>query len=49
MDELSAETDLQDHFSNLSLSKRRDFAEYVATTKRSETKLKRLVKILPMI
>ena len=48
-DALSTETDLQNHFNNLSLSKRRDFAEYITTAKRSETKLKRLVKILPMI
>jgi uncharacterized protein YdeI (YjbR/CyaY-like superfamily) len=48
-DALSSETDLQDHFDNLSLTKRCDFAEYITAAKRSETKIKRLEKILPMI
>lgn len=47
-DALSAEKDIQEHFDNLSLSKRRDFAEYISHAKGSETKIKRLVKILPI-
>lgn len=40
---------LKDAFEQLSLSKKRDYAEYIATAKREETKQKRLDKIIPMI
>lgn len=36
-------------FETLSLTKKRDFAEYISTAKRTETKLSRLEKIRPMI
>jgi len=36
-------------FGNLTPGRQRDYAEYIATAKRAETKLKRLEKILPMI
>ena len=36
-------------FEELSLSKKRDFAEYISSAKQDETKWRRLEKILPMI
>ena len=36
-------------FGDLTPGRQRDYAEYIATAKRAETKLKRLEKILPMI
>ena len=36
-------------FNSLTPGRQRDYAEYIATAKRPETKLKRLEKILPMI
>jgi len=36
-------------FDSFSLSKKRDFAEYISEPKRPETKLTRLDKIVPMI
>lgn len=36
-------------FDEISLSKQREYAEYISEAKREETKLKRLEKILPMI
>ncbi len=41
--------DLEAVFSGLSLSKRRDYAEYISEAKKEETKIRRLEKILPMI
>jgi len=40
---------LENSFNGFSLSKRRDFAEYISSAKRDETKHKRLEKIIPMI
>ena len=40
---------LKDSFNTLSLSKRREFAEYVGSAKREETRQNRLEKIIPMI
>lgn len=40
---------LKESFEALSLSNRRDFAEYIIKAKRVETKLTRLEKIIPMI
>ncbi len=45
----NSKSDLRANFDALSLSKRREYAEYIAAAKRDETKLKRLEKILPMI
>ena len=42
-------SDLLNVFNDLSLPKRRDFAEYISLAKREETKAKRLDKIIPMI
>lgn len=36
-------------FGDLSAAKQRDYAEYISTAKRAETKVKRLAKIVPMI
>lgn len=41
--------ELKQCFELLSLSRKRDFAEYISEAKRLETKLKRLDKIVPMI
>jgi uncharacterized protein YdeI (YjbR/CyaY-like superfamily) len=40
---------LKDSFDALFLSKRRDYAEHVASAKREETRQKRLEKVLPVI
>ncbi len=40
---------LKEAFGKFSLSKQREFAEYIFTAKREATKLKRLEKIIPMI
>ncbi len=40
---------LQDAFSALSLSKRRDYAEHIAEAKRAETRQRRLEKIIPLV
>ena len=40
---------LKQRFEALSLSRRRDYAEYIGTAKQPETKQKRLDKIIPMI
>ena len=40
---------LKDSFKSLSLSKKREYAEYVSSARREETRLSRLQKILPMI
>jgi uncharacterized protein YdeI (YjbR/CyaY-like superfamily) len=41
--------ELKLRFDSFSLSRKRDFAEYISEPKRLETKLKRLDKIVPMI
>lgn len=40
---------LNDEYKQLSLSKKRDFAEYISTAKKPETKMRRMEKIIPMI
>lgn len=40
---------LKERFEALTLTNRRDFAEYIITAKREETRVKRLEKIIPMI
>lgn len=40
---------LQKAFDSLSLTKRRDYAEYISSAKREATKITRLEKIIPMI
>lgn len=44
-----ADTELQQLFKQLTLGRRRDFAEHIASAKRDETRQKRLAKIIPMI
>ncbi len=46
---LDADPSLKMAFENLSLSRRRDYAEHIATAKREETRNARLEKIIPMI
>lgn len=46
---LDADPSLKKAFENLSLSRRRDYAEHIATAKREETRNARLEKIIPMI
>jgi len=46
---LSSNHALKDSFESHSLTNKRDFAAYIATAKRVETKEKRLAKIIPMI
>ncbi|MGI9543723.1 MAG: YdeI/OmpD-associated family protein [Cyclobacteriaceae bacterium] len=46
---LKANTNLSKHFEQLSLSCKREYAEYIAEAKRAETKIRRLVKIEAMI
>lgn len=48
-DTLTTNNTLERAFSNLSLSKRREYAEYISTAKRDATKQSRLEKITPMI
>lgn len=48
-DTLASKKDLQKLFDALSLSKKREFAEYISKAKREATKLSRLEKIIPMI
>ncbi|MEP5611678.1 MAG: YdeI/OmpD-associated family protein [Cyclobacteriaceae bacterium] len=48
-EELASDPQIADAFENLSLTSKRDYAEYIATAKKEETKLRRLDKILPMI
>lgn len=40
---------LQEKFENFSLSKKREFSEYITEAKREDTKQKRLEKIIPLI
>lgn len=46
---LNKDASLTESFVALSLSKKRDYAEYISEAKRTETKQKRLDKIVPMI
>ncbi|WP_040481302.1 YdeI/OmpD-associated family protein [Mariniradius saccharolyticus] len=46
---LAENQDLQEAFVNLSLSKRKEYAVYIAEAKRRETQMSRLEKITPMI
>ncbi len=46
---LASDPALRDAFDALGLTKKRDFAEYIETAKRAETKQQRLEKIIPMI
>ena len=47
--ELEKNKELKKSFDNFSLSKQREYADYIAEAKRASTKLKRLEKIIPMI
>ena len=49
MHAFAEDSKLKESFNQLSLSKQREFAEYIAEAKRGGTKIKRLEKILPMI
>jgi len=46
---LAQNTTLSTHFETFSLTNRRDFADYISNAKRTETKAKRMEKIIPMI
>ena len=46
---LDKDKNLNEKFEALSLSNRRDYAEYIATAKQEATKIRRLEKIIPMI
>lgn len=46
---LASDSNLSETFDSLSLSCKREYAEYIAEAKRDETKQKRLEKIIPMI
>lgn len=46
---LISQSKLRSSFEALSLSKRREYAEYISSAKRPETKLNRLQKITPLI
>lgn len=46
---LASDSQLSEAFEELTLSCKREYAEYIAEAKRAETKLKRLEKITPMI
>ncbi|NQZ77868.1 MAG: YdeI/OmpD-associated family protein [Ekhidna sp.] len=46
---LASDTTLSEIFDRMSLSKRREYSEYIRTAKKDETKQKRLKKIIPMI
>ena len=46
---ISRDTELAEAFENLTLGKKRDYAEHIETAKREETRLARLEKIIPMI
>lgn len=49
VDALEVDQHLKIAFERFTLSKKRDFAEHVATAKRAETRTTRLAKIIPMI
>lgn len=44
-----ADKDLKNSFDELTISKKREYSEYISEAKREETKSKRLEKIVPMI
>ncbi len=46
---LGSDTSLAESYKALNLTNKRDFADYISEAKRSETKQKRLEKIIPMI
>lgn len=46
---LASDSHLSETFESLTLSCKREYAEYIAEAKRSETKQKRIEKIIPMI
>ena len=46
---LTSDSELQAHFETLSRGKQREYAEYIGEAKRTETRQKRLEKIVPMI
>lgn len=46
---LASDSQLSETFESLSLSCKREYAEYISEAKRAETKQKRLEKIIPMI
>lgn len=49
MAEIKADKQLKKCFQQLSMSKQREYADYIAEAKREETKTKRIEKIKPMI
>jgi uncharacterized protein YdeI (YjbR/CyaY-like superfamily) len=49
MAEIKADKQLIKCFQQLSMSKQREYADYIAEAKREETKTKRIEKIKPMI
>lgn len=48
-DFFKSNSELKNAFSNLTLGKQREYAEYITEAKRNETKQKRIEKIIPMI
>ena len=46
---LDENTKLATIFESLTLTKKREFTEYISSAKRDDTKQKRLEKIIPMI
>jgi uncharacterized protein YdeI (YjbR/CyaY-like superfamily) len=46
---LSKDSQLHSAFDDLSLSRRREYADYISDAKKDETKLRRIEKIVPMI
>lgn len=46
---LEQDANLKESFESLTLGKQRDYAEYIESAKREETKMSRLDKIIPMI
>ena len=49
LSELNSKSELKKCFDNFTLSKQREYANYISEAKRETTKLKRLEKIIPMI
>lgn len=48
-EELASDAQIAEAFDNLSLSSKRDYADYITEAKKEETKMSRLDKIIPMI
>ena len=46
---LEQDANLKESFESLTPGKQRDYAEYIESAQREETKMNRLVKIIPMI